>query len=62
MGRRKRKSLEELKYPPKSQTYYIDGLTLREIMKDADGDDRSDSYIVNKILKEYYVMKGRLKE
>jgi len=57
---RRRKKRQDPNFPPKSQTYYIDGLTLREIIKDADEDDRTDSYIVNKILREYYVSKGRL--
>jgi len=46
----------------KCQTYYIEKLSLAEIMKDADDDDRSKSYIVNKIIREYYEDKGRLEK
>ena len=46
----------------KCQTYYIEKLSLGEIMKDAEDHDRSKSYIVNKIIREYYEHKGRLKK
>ena len=46
----------------KCQTYYIEKLSLAEIMKDAEDYDRSKSYIVNKIIKEYYQHQGRLKK
>ncbi len=46
----------------KCQTYYIEKLSMAEIMKDAEDDDRSKSYIVNKIIREYYQKKGRLEK
>ena len=46
----------------KCQTYYIEKLSMSEIMKDAEDDDRSKSYIVNKIIREYYQKKGRLEK
>ena len=35
----------------KSQTYYIDEVVVDAVTADADADERSHSYIVNKILK-----------
>jgi len=46
----------------RSQAFYIDRIIYDEIGKDADEDDRSKSYIVNQILKEYYIRKKRIKK
>jgi len=61
MKRRKDHS-EDPEVGSKCQTYYIEKLSLIEIMKDAEDDDRSKSYIVNKIIREYYEAQGRLKK
>ncbi len=45
-----------------SQTYYIDEVVVDAITVDADADERSHSYIVNKILLQYYQKKGAIKK
>lgn len=61
MKRRKDYS-DHLEIGSKCQTYYIEKLSLAEIIKDAEEDDRSKSYIVNKIIREYYQNTGRLEK
>ena len=45
-----------------SQTYYIDKIVVDAVTEDADADERSHSYIVNKILIQYYQKKGAIKK
>ena len=46
----------------KSKAFYVDKIILNQIAMDAKGDDRSDSYIVNKILKKYYINEERIED
>jgi len=58
MKRKPRTSKPEAGKGAKSQTYYIDEVVVKAITVDADADERSHSYIVNKILKNYYIDRG----
>ncbi len=46
----------------RSQAFYIDRVIYDQIAKLAEEDDRSHSYIVNKILKEYFIKKKMIEK
>ena len=46
----------------RSQAFYIDRVVYEQITKLAEADDRSNSYIVNKILKEYFIKKKMIEK
>jgi len=46
----------------RSQAFYIDRVVYEQITRLADEDDRSNSYIVNKILKEYFIKKKMIEK
>jgi len=46
----------------RSQAFYIDRVVYKQIGKLAEEDDRSHSYIVNKILKEYFIKKKMIEK
>ncbi len=58
--RRTRSAATETKSTASSQSFYVDNDLFELITKDASQDDRSRSYIVNKILRDYYKKKGKL--
>lgn len=45
----------------KSVSVYLDNEVVREVEKDADQQDRSNSYIVNRILRSHYEKEKRIK-
>ena len=46
----------------RSQAFYIDRVVYEQIAKLAQEDDRSHSYIVNKILKEFFIRKKMIEK
>ena len=44
-----------------SITVYLNKNVVAEVVKDSEAEDRSVSYIVNKVLQQYYVEEERIK-